>query len=135
MTSKLPKDMPAVLAIVARAAGLSAAKALAEQKGGVRIFVPKSPKAAHFLTKICTPAGAEALGKAYGGERIDVPLWTYAGIKGFLKGQRRAILDRDADGQSASQIARGLHCSGRVVHKVRSLKRRRLLLPDLFDES
>lgn len=130
--ARLPADMPAALAVVARAAGLPCAKALAERFGGQRKYIPKAPGAAHWLHEACGEKAAKALAETFGGSRIDIPLWNYAGIKAFMAAQRRAILARDAEGQSASQIAAALKCTERVVHKIRAVKRNRA--PDLFDQ-
>lgn len=130
---RLPADIPTALAVVARAAGLPCAKALADRFGGQRISVPKRIGPKHRLAQLCGEKGAAALAHAYGGGRIDVPLWNFAGIKAFLRAQRRAILARDEEGQSAAEIARSLRVTERVVHKHRALKRAGRQHPDLFD--
>lgn len=116
--------MPAVLAVVAKAAGLPAAKALAQAYGGRRLFVPKQAKKKHAIAAAVGHDGMSALVDAFGGERIDVPLWTFSGIKTFIAGQRRAIIARTQDGESQSKIARDLGCTERAVRKVRAHARR-----------
>lgn len=131
--ARIPKGMPGVLAVVARVAGLACAKALADRFGGQRIFIPRSVGPDHRLVAACSAEGAAALSRTFGGDRIEIPLWNFSGLKAFIASQRRAILSRTDDGESGAQIARSLKCSERTVRKVRSLKRQAKIQTDLFD--
>jgi len=58
---------------IAEGAGLEAALGLARARGGLRISVPRNPRAAPWLTQAMGEQGAALLCSLYGGELIDLP--------------------------------------------------------------
>jgi hypothetical protein len=65
--------LPRVLRLVATAADLPAALRLAEKRGGVHIYVPKSADPEHELAILVTLPGMQALCDAYPAEHVMVP--------------------------------------------------------------
>ena len=58
---------------ISEGAGLEAALGLARARGGLRISVPRNPRAAPWLAEAMGEAGAALLCELYGGELIDLP--------------------------------------------------------------
>lgn len=104
--------LPAVLRLVAEAAGIEAALKLAQAKGGIRIYVPHKIPADHWLLPLVGEAGAEALRKRYAGETIPLPL----GLSGTLQNAKLAARQALDQGASVAQAARTAGLSERSVY-------------------
>ena len=124
--------LPAVLRLVAEAAGVEAALKLSQARGGTRIYVPRKFQADHWLVALIGVAGANALRDYHAGETIDLPL----GIGGSAQNARlTARLALDA-GASVAQAARAAGLTERAVYALKSREARgpALLQLDLFGE-
>lgn len=124
--------LPAVLRLVAEAAGVEAALKLAQAKGGIRIYVPHKIPPDHWLLPLIGPAGAEALQKHYAGEKIALPL----GLSGVLQNARLAARQALDEGASVAQAARVAGLSERSVYAMlsRDGQKPRGRQLDLFDK-
>ncbi|MFZ5747163.1 MAG: helix-turn-helix domain-containing protein [Pseudomonadota bacterium] len=85
--------LPGVLAEIAAVAGVDAALAIAEARGGTQIYIPPAPDADHWLARLVGHDAARAIADkltcGVGGMRVDLPL----GPKGHAA-RIRAEVDR-----------------------------------------
>lgn len=81
--SGLRLGLPAVLADIAEAAGLDAARAIAVEKGGQTVYIPHQAKPGHWLTelvgiesarKICVHFSSTSGGGRAAGQRLLIPM-------------------------------------------------------------
>lgn len=108
--------LPAVLRLVAEAAGVEAALKLSQERGGTRIYVPRKLPADHWLVSLIGMAGANALRERYAGENIDLPL----GVGGSAQNARLAARLALDGGASVAQAARVAGLTERTVYALRS---------------
>lgn len=117
--------LPGILAEIADAAGLGAALAIAEAKGGARAHFPAHAGDDHWLTrlvgreaadKICAHLRTYAHSSRGAGAYLDVPL----GPKNFYARARRAAEDMTAQGVPREEVARRLGVSMRMVQRTRA---------------
>ncbi len=75
--------LPAVLAEIAEAAGLDAARAIAAAKGGQTVYIPHRAREGHWLTdlvgltaaqQICAHFAAPSAGGRAAGQRVLIPM-------------------------------------------------------------
>jgi hypothetical protein len=99
---------------ISEGAGLEAALGLARARGGLRISVPRNPRAAPWLAEAMGEKGAALLCELYGGELIDLPSDPVSG-----QGQNarvRRIREALREGAlSANEIARMADVTRRAV--------------------
>ena len=124
--------LPAVLRLVAEAAGVEAALKLAQAKGGIRIYVPHKIPQGHWLLPLVGEAGAEALRQRYAGVTIPLPL----GLSGALQDARLVARRALDDGASVSQAAQMAGLSERSVYAMLSREGKKSSSPQLslFDD-
>lgn len=113
--------LPGILADIAEAAGLPAALAVAEAKGGVRAHFPAQARAGHWLTRLVGQVAADKIcahfltgGKA--GFYTLVPL----GPKNFHQKARRSAEDLTRSGVPREEVAARLGVHMRTVQRVRA---------------
>ncbi len=102
-----------LLRVVATAAGLAAALRLAEQRGGVRIYVPHNATADHDLAPIVTLAGLQALSQAYPGEFHVVPKAVRT-----LRAVRNLQIHRSRRSMSLRALALEHHLTRRRIEQI-----------------
>lgn len=103
---------PTTLREVAEVIGRDAALRLAQECGGVLIYVPTEVHPEHPW---CIAVGEEAFAKlahAFGGQRIDLPRGS------FIRLAKAQILEMAAQGMSTRAIAMKLHVTQRHVRRV-----------------
>ncbi|MFZ5749077.1 MAG: hypothetical protein ACOY45_15640 [Pseudomonadota bacterium] len=70
--------LPGVLAEIAAIAGVDAALAIAEARGGTQIYIPPAPDADHWMSRLVGHDAATAIAQqltcGVGGMRLDLPL-------------------------------------------------------------
>ncbi len=106
-------NLPWIYREIAEAAGIDAARGLAEARAGERVYVPKAPDCAPWLAEAMGEAGAAALCSLFGGEAIDLPANPFAEHSPQARA-RRIALAIDA-GRSANEIARTEGVTRRTV--------------------
>ncbi|MGD0640276.1 MAG: hypothetical protein ABSC22_05965 [Roseiarcus sp.] len=116
---------------IAEGAGLEAALGLARARGGLRISVPRNPRAAPWLAQAMGEKGAALLCDLYGGELIDLPADPVSG-----QGQNarvRRIREALREGAlSANEIARMTEVTRRAVFINKAKMKERDGAPDLL---
>lgn len=135
--------LPELLAEIADVAGLEAALALAEAKGGQRIYLPPYPKKNHWLVetigqeaadKICAHFRSVGGGGRATAQEMIVPLGPSASV---LKRARKILQEGLEAGLSVREAARraGLHERTGFNAKRRMVEAQeaRLSEPGLFD--
>jgi len=115
---KIPEGWPQGLKDIAHAASPEAARALAEEFGGVPIYVPKSPDKSCKLVPYIGLDALEQLSAVYGGDWITVPRGVRTGNK------RKDVLDLLNDGLSFRETAIRAKVSLRYVAKVSAKEKR-----------
>jgi hypothetical protein len=115
--------LPHVLDEIARIAGEDAARAVAQEVGGVQVYIPPQPGADHWLSKL---VGVEDAGRiadhftaGFGGIRLEIPL-ADTGFIARVQAKCDAMLM--AGNHSERDIARA--CG----YTIRSVRRRRAAL-------
>lgn len=121
MTAPL-RHLPHVLDEIARIAGEDAARAVAQEVGGVQVYIPPQPGPDHWLSKLVgvDDAGriADHFTAGFGGIRLEIPL----ADTGFLARVQAKCDAMILDNRSERDIARA--CG----YTIRSVRRRRAAL-------
>ena len=97
------------------AIGQEATVKLVSNFGGLRLYVPQSPRPADAIARCVGFSNALKLARVWGGDRMDVP-------RPALR--RARILDLRASGMSVEAIAREMQCTTRRVYQVLAESRR-----------
>lgn len=111
------RHLPPLLNEIAEVAGVDAALAIAEARGGTRVHFPASAPPGHWLYELVGPTATAKLCEhfrvtAQGGVCIDVPL----GPSGFYARARLRATEM-LDQVSASEAALSLGVSDRCIRK------------------
>lgn len=116
--------LPAVLAEIAEVAGIAAALAIADARGGTRVHFPARAPDEHWLPRLVGREAADKLCAHFrvtmsGGVTVLVPL----GPKNFYKRARRRAGEMFAKGSSNAEVAKaiGVHC--RSIERYRARER------------
>lgn len=120
--------LPPLLEDIAEAAGLDAALALAEAKGGQKVYFPASPGDDHWLCRLVGREAAIAICILHGVRNLEIP----RGPAGSAQKLRRRIARLIADGASTNEIARTCRVSFRTVTRHRTRARGDERQGDLF---
>jgi hypothetical protein len=115
--------LPGVLGEVASVAGEPAAYAIAECKGGTRIYIPAKVPAHHWLTLTVGDVAAEKIAQRLGGDRYDVPLVTSGAYRSWRRKIAKQVHDLDKEGKSSREIARTVGLTQRAIHRHRAVHR------------
>lgn len=92
--------LPPLLRVVAQGATVAAALRLAQERGGVRIYVPHVAAPDHDLVPFITLPGLQALSRAYAGEFPVVPK-----AERGLRALRDLLIHRTRSTMSVRQLA------------------------------
>jgi hypothetical protein len=122
MTAPL-RHLPHVLDEIARIAGEDAARAVAQEVGGVQVYIPPQPGPDHWLSKLVGIEDARKIADhftaGFGGIRVEIPLHD----TGFIaRAQARCDAMILSGKHSERDIARA--CG----YTIRSVRRRRAAL-------
>lgn len=94
-----------VLAEIAEVAGVEAALAIAQVRGGTQIYVPPAPDADHWISRLVGLENARAIADkltcGVGGRRLELPL----GPRGHAESQRAKVDALIREGRSERDIA------------------------------
>ena len=108
------RDLPHSLQRIVEAIGLKSTLALVSHHGGIRVYVPKTIKPGHRLTRQIGLQGARALAACFPGELLFVPR-----AAGALRMLRNAeIREQHAAGHSAAKLARRFGLTERQVFTI-----------------
>lgn len=107
-TSLLPESIRDMTDII----GISAALRIVEERGGIRLYVPKTPAINHWLSELIGLENMTALVNVYAGEEIEIPRCA-AALKA-MKNQEIA----NATG-SVAEIARRYGYTERGIRNIR----------------
>ncbi len=105
--------LPQILAEIADATSLGTALVIVHAYGGTRLYVPEHPKKGMALYDLIGADDALALAELFGGDRIDVPLFSY----GRTAQLDRRIKEMALAGASRPDIARDLGITERTVYR------------------
>lgn len=111
--------MTGILARIAQAAGQAAARKIAAEFGGRRLYIPTRLAADHRLCLLVGFEAALAIRRELGPGHIDVPM----GRAGESDATRRAVARMTAARVSAEETARRLGCAVRTVYRHRAALR------------
>ncbi len=133
--------LPPLLAEIAEVAGLDAALALAEARGGSRITIPARPRPDHWFAQTVGMEAAEKIAEyyrvGYGGAQgatVTVPVGPDGGTARALRLQRSKIDAMIREGLSADRIAREVRVHRTTVFRRQAaLGRRDTRQGKLFD--
>ncbi len=107
---KLPDSVQDLVDLI----GLTAALAIVEERGGIRLYVPTRVSRDHWLAKTIGPRAFGTLVDVYAGEEIDVPRCVDA-----LRAVRELAIINDARaGLSQAQLARKYGYTERGIRKL-----------------
>ena len=121
-------DLPALLAEIAEVAGIDAALAIAEAKGGQAVTIPSRLRPDHWLITAIGRERAEQLSDHFCSGRsraqLDIPLGPTGSY--FADRRRRAVAVAQAlaAGATASEAARRAGITRRSVHRQKAQKQR-----------
>ena len=115
---------------IAEGAGLEAALGLARARGGLRISVPRNPRAAPWLAEAMGETGAALICDLYGGELIDLPADPVSGQGRNARARRIRMAIREGE-LSANEIAAMNGVTRRAVFSSKARLREREAEPDL----
>ncbi len=110
---------PTFYDLIGDSIGGDAADKLIADFGGRRFYVPRAPAPGDPITRSIGLRAALAMARAFGGDRIVVPV-----TSSHLRRRARIVAMR-ADHVSISHIAQELRCTERYVYKVLALSRHR----------
>lgn len=116
---------------IAEGAGLESALGLARARGGLRISVPRNPRAAPWLNEAMGEAGAALLCNLYGGELVDLPADPVSGHGQNARVRRIREALREA-ALSANEIAHMAGVTRRAVFINKAKLREITPEPDLL---
>lgn len=127
MTRASWPELPALLAEIAEVAGIEAALAVAEAKGGQEVFVVSRLRPDNWLVKAVGQQKAQAISDHFCSgryrQKLDIPF----GPKGSYLAERRrvarALADAQSAGASANQMAKAAGVTNRSARRFRSKQR------------
>lgn len=118
--SDLPRDeyayLPPVLSEIAQIAGLPAALALAQLRGGCQVYIPPRARDGHWLVKCVGRNAADAIGEYFGHQRVVIPL---GNTRFYARAARRAA-QLLSEGLSLHEVARHVGVHTRTVSRVKA---------------
>lgn len=126
--------LPGILREIADVAGLPAALAIAEKKGGARAHIPARAPNGHWLPQLVGRDAADKICAYFrrreitdGVERTSLKAGTYLliplGPKNFYAKARRRVVELTAEGWPREEVARRLGIHVRSVQRYRARMR------------
>jgi hypothetical protein len=118
----MTEALPNVLQEIAGLVGVAGAIAIAERRGGTRVYFPTTTGGSdtHWLVECVGQEGADRLCSHFAvdgrGQRVEIPLCS----GGTFRRLARAIHQLDQDGASSAEIVRQVGVTQRTVHRHRA---------------
>ena len=120
-------DLPALLFEIAEVAGIDAALAVAEAKGGQRVVVPTRLRPDHWLVVAVGMEKAELICRHFTSghvrQELDIPLGPAGSYLAERRRRARALVEAQEQGRSANQIAADVGITERSVRRFRARQR------------
>lgn len=120
-------DLPPLLAEIAEVAGIDAALAIAEAKGGQAVIIPTRLRDDHWLVQLVGMEKAEKLcahfTSGYRRQKLSIPLGPAGSFLQERRRRARVMADAQAGGASANQIAVKAGITERSVRRFRARQR------------
>ena len=107
-------DLPDSVRDLAEVVGLKTALKIVEARGGARLYVPKRPHRAHWLSEVIGWDKLRDLSSIYGGEEIEVPTCATRSQRTLA----REIATASAQGASVAELARRYRYSESGIRKL-----------------
>lgn len=111
-TELLPASIKELIDVI----GVPASISIVEERGGVRLCVPKKANPEHWLNKLIGEESFKALVDYYQGEEIEIPRCVEA-LRGYKEQQ---ILHASRQGASNAQLAQQFGYTERGIRKLRA---------------
>jgi hypothetical protein len=129
-------DLPELLREIAEIAGIDAALAIADAKGGQDVIIPTRLRPDHWLVVAVGLEKAERISAHFTSghrrQRVIVPLGPAGSFLAERRRRAKALADAQARGSSANQIAAEVGITERSVRRFRSKQRQDNGQGDLF---
>lgn len=136
MTRASWPDLPPLLAEIAEVAGLDAALAIAEAKGGQEVFIVSRLRPDNWLVQAVGAERAERISAHFCSGRYRQKLAIPFGPKGSYLAERRrtarAMADALSSGASANEMARAAGVTNRSARRFRTKLRHHNSQPKLL---
>lgn len=125
MTHQGWPDLPALLAEIAEVAGIDAAIAIADEKGGQEVFISARLRPDNWLIRCIGADKAEILSRhfcASGGGRVklQIPLGPVGSYVAERQRRQRVMAEAVERGASSNEIAKLAGITGRSVRRFRA---------------
>lgn len=150
MTSRSFAGLPELLAEIADVAGLEAALAIAEAKGGQRVYLPPYPKADHWLVATVGLDAAQKIcehfrlldpdGREQGGRNVPlvVPMGPSAGAGNIARrrleeGLQEGLPVREAARRAGLHERTGFYAKARMTRAAAATSAAKAVAPSFFD--
>lgn len=118
------EGLPAVLAEIAAVAGVDAAWALAQARGGRMVYIPPIVPEGHWLAQVMGREAADRIAAHFSGGGRGARLLVPIGNRALASRQLAALLEQAArEGWSVAQIVEAAGCHSRTVHRWRAARR------------
>ena len=120
----MTEALPGFLADVAELVGSAAALQIAKAKGGQeKVWIPRPGylKADHWLVETVGIEAAKKIAELYQGERVDIPLGPFAGVRANTHKALRQAIEAGTGSAKAAQLA-GVHQRTARRHGARRVK-------------
>lgn len=124
--------LPPLLAEIAEVAGLDAALAIAEARGGQKVYIPTPDRVGptHWLAEVVGLDAARKLGARFGSCHLELPFGPAASVR-RLRGRIARMI---AEGASSNTIAAACGVTFRTVTRHRTRARGDDAQGDLFQD-
>lgn len=127
MSRKSWPDLPPLLAEIAEVAGIDAALAIAEAKGGQEVIIPARLRDDHWLVPIIGREKAaqicEHFTSGYRRQKLSVPFGPKGSYLAERRRRARALADALSDGATANQMAKAAGVTNRSARRFRTKQR------------
>lgn len=120
-------DLPPLLAEIADVAGIEAALAIAEAKGGQQVFIVAHLRPGNWLIEAVGIEKATLISDHFcsgrSRQKLTIPFGPAGSYQALRRRTARALEDAASRGESANQMAARAGVTTRTVHRFRSRRR------------
>lgn len=120
-------DLPELLCEIAEIAGIDAALAIADAKGGQQVFIVAHLRPDNWLIAAVGLAKAKLISDHFCSgrlrQKLTIPLGPAGSYQALRRRTNRALEEAASRGESANQMAANAGVTTRTVHRFRSRRR------------